>query len=293
MERFIINIVCLGHSGSTLIGNILGSHSMGLHIGEVVSPLKKKRPIVCRHCLSQPCPIWGCVITESYLKEVYRNFVAYGNARRMSLIRRIFFTDYSGGLYLKLFDKFHKKRFIVDSSKNINWYRYNAKNRRLSTKYIFLKRNVNAVLAAYKRGYQSHVSDYFDDINKSVASINNFYNEVAVKDRVVISYEDFIHTPLKHLKRLSEFAEIEYEPEMMNLKTQVHHLIGGNQGLLIQTNPSKAQQIDDLVKTKTPVSTIKYYANLDGLELDERWKDELTSFEIQQIDRGIVNKIEF
>lgn len=293
MERFIINIVCLGHSGSTLLGNILGSHSLGIHIGEVVSPLKKKRPIVCRHCLNSPCPVWGGVIEEQYLRKVYKSFVEDGNSSAINILKRIIRPSYSGDLYVKLFDGFKEKKFIVDSSKNINWYSYNARNRRLSVKYIFLKRNVNAVLAAYKRGYQRQVSDYFADIDKNVGLLNDFYNTIPEKKKIVIAYEDLIESPASDLKRLCNFLNINVEQEMLNFTGKAHHLIGGNQGLMIQADPSKADQIDELVNTKTPASTVKYYSNLHGLTLDERWKIELTSAEMLQIENGIKNKIAF
>ena len=56
--KTIVSIISLGHSGSTLIGNLVGSHKSAIHLGEVVAPMEKKRPIKCMYCLDKDCPLW-------------------------------------------------------------------------------------------------------------------------------------------------------------------------------------------------------------------------------------------
>ena len=278
MKRTIVNICCLGHSGSTLLGNILGSHSSGLHIGELVAPLKKGKPIVCRNCLDQPCPIWGKVITPKYMRKVYNDFTTPSS---FSFIR-----NYKSKLYHKLFKAFNNVDFIVDSSKNVNWYKYNSQNESLNYKFIFLKRTPAAIVASLKRGYNEDVEVSMTKIRDIQIHINSYFKEIPVQNKLVVEYEDLILYPEKVILRICDFLSLEYEADVLKINQFDHHLIGGNQGMLIQKNHNIIREVDQLIDVKTPGSTVDYYKSLNGLRLDLRWEQELSQREKKVIERS-------
>jgi len=286
MNKIIVNIVCLGHSGSTLLGNILGSHKNGLHIGELVSPIKKGKPIVCRTCIEQECPIWGVVLTKGFVKRVYNDFTATRTILKL-------FNNYSGKIYKKLFNAFSDIHFIVDSSKNFKWYQYNAKYNKYNTKYIFLKRNPNAIIASYKRAYNSKVGQTLGSVKKSIEHLNKVYNAIPIEDKLTINYEDLVTQYNSELKRICDFLNIHFDKEMLNFNNHKHHLIGGNHGLLIQHDHERVNAIDNLIDYKTPTQTLEFYKSIEGLHLDERWKMELTQEEKEIIDTELKENFKF
>jgi len=271
--------VCLGHSGSTLLGNMLGSHNKGFHIGELVSPIKKGKPIVCRNCVGKPCPIWGSVLTEKFIKKVYLDFSS------SSFYSSIF--NYSGKIYTKLFRQFNQLQFIVDSSKNIEWYKYNAQNKNYRHKYIFLKRNPSAIIASFKRGYNEDIEIVIPRIKGIIHQLNNFFMEISLQDKILIEYEDLIIKSEDTLSQICQFLGINYEESLNDFNSIEHHLIGGNQGLIIQQDHQKAKALDQLIDIVTPVKTVEFYKSIQGLQLDERWKTELTDVEKNIIDADL------
>jgi hypothetical protein len=265
----IVNIVSLGHSGSTLIGNVLGSHSKGLHIGELVAPLQKGKPIVCRACIAEPCPIWGTILTEKFLRSAYQHFLS--KKKIVGL-----FKTHNGEVFNRLFEQVPRLNFIVDSSKNVDWYQYNSANRKHKTKYVFLKREISALVASYKRAYNTTVDVSLPKAIKGLRSVNKLYESLNESEKFSLEYEQLVTNPESNIERLARFLGIEYEASMLNFNQHRQHLIGGNQGLLIQQDHSKIEQVDKLINYKTPESTIDYYKSLNGFTLDERWKFELT-----------------
>lgn len=278
--NLVVNIVCPGHSGSTLLGNVLGSHSRGLHIGELVAPLKKGKPVVCRNCLSDPCPIWGTILTETFLRKVYKDFKNPGRISRMLNL-------YRGSIYRKVFDAFDEIDFIVDSSKNIQWYFYNSTVKTCANKYIFLKRNPCAVLASYKRAYKSNISSHLASVAGTIKDANRFYASLAPDDRIVINYEDLAVNPIQVIESVCSFLQIEFEPRMLEFNERAHHLIGGNHGLIIQNDHAKLPAVERLIQYKTPEKTVEYYRSLNGFRLDERWRTELTEAEKSLIEENL------
>lgn len=282
MKKTIVFIICLGHSGSTLIGNILDSHSKGLHIGEIPSPLTKGYPVLCRSCLNLSCPIWGNVLTDKYIRKVFQDYKS--KIKNPSRFKKLLFfsQNYSADIYTKLFEEYPYLKFIVDSSKNLTWYSYNTNPKKYDYKYIFLKRDLKAIYASLKRqekpiNFKDALLDYYKQIKK----INKFYTNTSIKDKIFIDYERFCKNPEYYVNKLTNFLGIQYEEKMLNFQKHKHHLIGGNTKLLFYGH-NKIDELQKILNIK-PKDT-EYYKNLEGIKLDDRWKNELTKEEINYIN---------
>lgn len=295
MQKQVVNIVSLGHSGSTLLGNILGSHPNGLHLGEITSPLKKGMPVKCRGCLDTPCPIWGTVLKEDFVKTVYHNFLAsqQGNLealRKIPILTRFFSKK---NIYSKVFDNFAQVRFIVDSSKNIDWYKYNSRYGDHTAKHIFLKRDIRPIFASYKRSYGKTIAETATSVDRGIRSINAYYYTTEEEYKFVVIYEELVKSPENVLRQLCEFLKIDFHNEMLDFNRKDHHLIGGNHSLYIQSKPFNVDKLDSLIRYKTPANTVQYYRNISGITLDERWKTELSLEELREIEMNVKTQFEF
>lgn len=293
MKKTIVFIVCLGHSGSTLIGNILDSHSKGLHLGEIPSPLNKGYSVVCRNCLDEICPIWNNCLDKKFLHKVYKNFTRRYHNR--NILTKLFasLNNYSSVVYRKVFNCFPHLDLIIDSSKNINWYEYNTNEDLFDYKYIFLKRNMKAIYASYKRnGKIKHSTEIFLKKQQiKINELNDFYKSLSQDKKIVLNYEQFSESPKNHVNEICNFLNIPFEHEMMNFQSHEHHLIGGNLKLLFYKN----RNLDKLKKTinVSPKDT-NYYKDLKGIKVDNRWKSEISTKESELIDKlGINNSFIF
>lgn len=279
MKKTIVFIVGLGHSGTTLLGNILGSHSKILHIGELVSPIKKNKSFICRECLDKHCPIWGSTITKTDLLKEYKYF------SQQNLIRKIFPSkNITGLIYSKAFNAFNDIDIIVDSSKQLNWYNFQKTNKDFNYKYIFLKRDFKPIIASYKRSYNRSVEEQIIVTKNKIKSINSFYNTISHLNKITIKYEDIVTSFESNFKEICKFLMVDYEKSMYKFNDFKHHLIGGNQAGYLQKSPDKAKLMADLVGYDTKFNQTEYYSSFSGLQIDNRWKSELNNDEIKLID---------
>jgi len=282
----VLYIISLGHSGSTLLGNILDSHSKCIHAGELISPVTKKRRLVCMECIDDPCPIWGSLITQKDLEKNYSDFVGkdiISKAYKLLPLRR------KNIIYDRILYAYPAKSVLIDSSKNISWSKYNVNNckKKFQYRFIFLKRDVKAVFASYKRGYNQNVGDRLPYLNKSISKINDFYRSLSAELKVAVSYDELVEKPEGSLKHICDFLNLSYESDMLNFESMPHHICGGNQSGVIQKGTKKAKKLDSLIDFKTSADQLSYYSNLKGIKKDERWKSELTQEEKRNIDNTV------
>jgi hypothetical protein len=74
---------------------------------------------------------------------------------------------------------------------------------------------------------------------------------------------------------------------MLNFQKYEHHLIGGNTKLLFYKHHNLSK-LKDLLNID-PKDTA-YYRKMEGINLDNRWKDELSELEIKKIDDSGINQ---
>ncbi|MBA3534829.1 MAG: sulfotransferase [Ardenticatenales bacterium] len=240
-----------GHSGSTLLGLILGSHHECFYGGEVKKISLSKGGVprekgVCRRC-GPECAIWNG-LSELDAPDLYE---------ALSLRTR--------------------KPVIIDSAKNTEWIREQVSHlfRTSATPFlIFLQRDGRAVINSRIRKYPSiAVETLIRDWMEQIASTNELFDAFAGK-KIKLHYEALATEPEASVERLCDFLEIPFEREILDYYQHEHHAIAGNIGT--QFLVAKAQAVE------TPYVRLSarneyYYANHPlGIHLDLRWKEELS-----------------
>lgn len=250
-----VSICGAGHSGSTLLGMLLGSHSLGFYMGEggkvrylgdKSKPLQKR---VCKIC-GESCRVWGD-----------------------------FRWDRTAALYPQVAERVGR-RLIVDSTKNDLWITERAAETRAvggAPYLIFLRRDGRGVLNSRLRKYpdrapEALVREWVAQIERSQFLFDRFDGPKAA-----IRYEDLAANPDATMRALCDWLEIAFESDMLRFQDAEHHPLGGNNGTQYLVAKSRFENSNDaFVKLSSRVRG--YYESHDkGIRLDQRWKQELSA----------------
>lgn len=240
-----------GHSGSTLLGLVLGSHSQGFYGGEMAksrflqNPQKVLRKRVCKLC-GPDCPVWG-------------DFQVQGQP----------------DLYEQVARRVHKP-LIIDSSKNLDWL-----GQQMATLdstdaeifLIFLQRDGRAVVNSRLRKYpdrplETLVHNWMTQIETTQA----FFAAAPVKKRV-LRYEVLASEPEATVAELCQFLDLPPELAMVNYTQAEHHVLGGNNGT--QFLVAKHQDYDHSFVQLSQRNKTYYQNHGSQIRLDRRWQQEL------------------
>ena len=257
--------------GSTLFDLLLGHDPRGFSLGEVVSWYRPWRThhfdIKCG-CGVYPCPVWE-VLAPTPENRLYD---------------RIFETQ--------------DVDFIVDSSKSLTWII--DQNRRLSRRSdvrvlnLFLyKQPVSLYYSFFKRGQR--------DI-RTVAGYYDYYAS-AMRARVPLvslNYDEFIQDPPAALRRVCEWADLEYYEGKLKFWEGVHHHLWGSFGPRRQLHEAKAREIyvepySDEYQDLLPVVERQFEGNakLRRTLQDLASKDLLKAKPAPAVDRRGVRRLPF
>ncbi|TXT54472.1 MAG: hypothetical protein BAJALOKI1v1_2160003 [Promethearchaeota archaeon] len=240
------------HSGSTLLGLILGSHSKCFYAGEAnkVTFLHSKsssEDSKCKMC-GQNCSIWG----DFTLKD-------------------------PKDLYLQLSLK-TQTPIIIDSTKKPTWLQEqinNLKREQITLTLIYLYRDGRAVINSRLRKYKDSepakvIDNWISHINKT----NQLYNEFP-GDKIKILYKNLAQNTIETIQTITKFLTISFEPSMIAFYEHEHHPLGGNTGT--QSLILKSQQ-EKRINSPIQLSERNQYYYEDHplqIKFDERWKTEL------------------
>lgn len=250
-----VSICGAGHSGSTLLGMLLGSHSLGFYMGEGAKvrylgdkskPLRKR---VCKIC-GESCRIWGD-----------------------------FSWDRSAALYPQVAERVGR-RLIVDSTKNDLWITERVAETCAAggaPHLILLQRDGRGVLNSRLRKYPDRNPEVL--VREWVAHMERakFLFDRFDGPKVAIHYEDLASAPEPTMRALCDWLEIPFESAMLRFQHAEHHPLGGNNGPQYMVAKARFDNSDDaFVKLNARVRG--YYENHDaGIRLDLRWKHELSA----------------
>jgi hypothetical protein len=248
-------LICgAGHSGSTLLGMVLGSHSQAFYMGEggkvrfLNDPKKPMRKRVCKIC-GEGCPVWTG-----------------------------FAWDRSEPLYQQVANHVGRN-VIIDSTKDEAWIRARSDEVRAAggqAALIFLTRDGRAVVNSRIRKYPdrdpgTQIQAWVDKIETSEALFNAYEGP-----KLRLRYEDLAVGSEAAARQLCDLLELDYEPGMLRFAESEHHVLGGNSGT--QYIAAKAR-FEDPNKAFVTLNdrTRNYYREHSGeIELDLRWKNELS-----------------
>lgn len=248
-NRLAVAICGAGHSGSTLLGLVLGSHSQcfyageakkSLFVGDARKPLRKR---VCKIC-GESCEVWGR------------------------------FRGPDPDLYEAL-ATITGKPVIVDSTKDVSWIRARAvelAERGVPHKRLFLTRDGRAVVNSRLRKYGADpiaiVDEWIAQVRATEALVSE-HPDTCMRVR----YEALATEPEKTIERVCAFLDLPFEPEMLRYEKKLHHPLGGNTGT--QSVVARAMEAEGGL-AEVPHRSRAFYESLEGgFRLDLRWQTEL------------------
>lgn len=250
-NRLAVAIGGAGHSGSTLLGLVLGSHSEVFYAGEAKKtvlfgdPTKPLRKRACKIC-GPECEVWSR-FTVPPVPDLYESL-----------------------------SRLTGRPVVVDSTKKIDWIRERRAEldaAGVPHKLVFLVRDGRAVVNSRVRKYPkqdpvAHVEEWLEQVAQTQALVDE-----RPEAATTVRYEELATAPEATVRALCEFLGLAFEPSMLEYERHPHHPLGGNTGT--QSVVARAGAIDSGL-AKVPSRSADYYTGLSGgFRLDLRWRDEL------------------
>ena len=249
-------MVCgAGHSGSTLLGMILGSHSQAFYMGEggkvryLHDERKPMRKRVCKIC-GDACPVWSK-----------------------------FHWDQTHALYPQVADHVGVS-MIVDTTKDERWIAARSEEMREAggvPALLFLTRDGRAVVNSRIRKYperdpSDQIRQWADKIGTSETLFNAFDGP-----KMRVRYEELATDPEAVTRQVCDLLEIEYEPDMLRFDERPQHVLGGNSGTQFLVARNQFENPQDAFVSLGDRTRDYYGEHAGGISLDLRWKQELSS----------------
>jgi hypothetical protein len=238
-----------GHSGQTWLSLLIGSHPAAVSLGEIDALYGRQD--VSRSCMlcGEGCDFWSAFNKVwSPEENVFLQLADFSGARILSLSK---------------VEKFRGQ--LLDG--------------RINLKLIRLLRDGRAVTASYARKYPTR---QYDDIVKawahSARENDRWILNVPTDDRIVVSYENLLDHTSATMRYISSFLGIDYSDAMIEYWKVKHHIVDGNRGTL-----SFVQRY--FGKESNPKDKAFYNSQDPSLFRDERWRQELTPYQLQQFQK--------
>jgi hypothetical protein len=254
MNRTKAVMICgAGHSGSTLLGLILGSHSKGFYIGEggkirfLGDPRKALRKRACKVC-GESCEVWSS-----------------------------FSWDTGQPLYLQVAEHVGAS-VVVDSTKNVGWLGDRIRETALGpmeAHLVMLLRDGRAVMNSRFRKYpERDAEEQLRDWMEQIELTRTLFAEYT-GPKSSLRYEELATRPDATIRELCASIGIEFEPAMLEFSRFEHHPLGGNNGTQYLATRDRATSGTDSPVTVGARSREYYQQHPTGISLDVRWHREL------------------
>lgn len=291
-------ICSAGHSGSTLLDMMLGSHPKVESTGELIHlpmDMALNRPCACGSPM-QECSVWPDVMRHMGVdprNDPYGLNLGYvtakvGDSKRTSLWHQFWTRPKNALKYLELrygiglldsllpnfrtgtantlaiYDHLrHRtgKAVVVDSSKHYLRAAALYLARPQSTRIVLLVRDGRGVFfSGLKRGFGRHYSlrAWNRHYRRALALLER---HVPAEHRIVVHYEDLVSNPAAELQRLCDFIGIEFSPGMLTPGAVVHHNVNGND---MKFSDVKNLKLDMGWKTQMAPGDLAYFERKAG-----------------------------
>ena len=297
-----VQITCVGHSGSSLLNLVLGAHSQITSTGELMSlqNVYSYENCACGRRLNN-CPFWQEVIDlvttaaaiplDGFSHALPMRDGAYRHRRtaaqrchelllltanRHTLpifkslgggVRRSLFAASNNYDVLAAVARLAGTPVVVDSSKNPFRTRSLFFAHPDDLRVIHMVRDGRAVARSWVKAYGKF--DYAGAARQWLyrdSAIRMAIRDIPESRRIRLRYEDLCRSPETALDRICDFLGLKYEPEMISYLASERHDVHINLRPLHQQSE---------------------------IQLDERWKEEVTSDQMSQFARiaGKLNRL--
>ena len=231
----VIYILGSGHSGSTLLDLIIGSHSYIESAGEIdrfwryVSHQppqtgEKERFCTCGQPIDQ-CQYWNKVRYE--LKQTCgKTEINPKSKNTEQFIENNYY-------FIKAILTASRKKIFCDSSKNSYRLDKFLNSNLFDVHIVHLIRDGRAVGFSLKkkgaRTSNNNLYDYYQAV-KLWSKQNLMYKHKYMKDGnyLELKYEDLVRDPKTSIEQILAKLSLEFEPSQLNFSEYDHHNIGGN-----------------------------------------------------------------
>lgn len=240
-----------GHSGSTLLGHLLGNLDNCFYGGELKNTqfLENKNikatKRVCKIC-GENCSVWS----------------------KFQLLE-------NENIYEKLAD-LTQNNIIVDSTKDSKWTEKQIntlQKKNVETNLIFVQRNGKAVFNSRLRKQKATPHEILErwktDIKNAFTIFENFKEK-----KYILKYENLCLNPENEIDNLCNTLEISNKNLVSHLFQKIQHPLGGNNGThYLAAKNSSPLIYNQLLSEKNKT----YYQNhSNSIIADNRWETELS-----------------
>jgi len=287
----VVFITGTGHCGSTLLDLILSSHSRCFGLGEIhklkSSPLFFNDKVPFCNIHGEHDSFWTDAVRADLLSKVRKNSKLNKYIDKYALQAGQLSERYSRKKVYQYLFELTQCPILIDSSKHPKWIEASVLGLKraagIEPYLIYLSRDGRAVINSLMRKYKDkQLEEVAYEWISQVEKINDFYAKFS-GPKLQVRYEDLASQPEKVIPDICQWMEIDYEPTQLNFWEHEHHHIGGNAGtksLLTKFQYNKMVSAGDKEKS--------YYKEHSlSIQLDERWKQELSVDQISGIEKII------
>jgi hypothetical protein len=196
----VVFILSSKHSGSTLLGFLLGSHPQAALVGHLENferRLRDKGRVECKVC-GGPCEVWG---------------------RYMQVLERPYY-------HRAAFETFGRP-IVVDTSQAASWAAFNQPHVGHSV-YVYLLRHGLASLRRTKNRRGGLTRRLIEEWKGAHHDIRKFLAGVPSEDQITVRYEELATDPSAVLRQVCGVAGVDYDPIMLKYWLVEHHALSGN-----------------------------------------------------------------
>lgn len=255
----VIYLVGAGHSGSTLLDLIMGSHSQIFGIGEFQQYFFK--PGSSKSCMCGKtvvdCPFWKKVFKNLNLES---GLTVLRKKKDFLLNRKSYLDNYyrrpvNFKKYIELNEELYKnilkysgKKIVFDSSKWPDRAELLLNSKKLDITILHLVRNGKGVTWSWRnrhlnpdeKGNVWSCQNKWDKYPNFIRGVRvmyhwlkrNLYIEILKKrnriNYIFLRYEDFVKNPKGTLSFILEKVGLSFEAQMMNSINKENHQVAGN-----------------------------------------------------------------
>ena len=237
----LIYITSNGHSGSTLLDMLIGSHSECITLGEIHQlTLKAKGVCACGAANYKECSFWRDIDLRLQsdggpeLSELHVDSCHQDEFRR------------SNHALLGVLQEKTKARWFVDSSKKLTRLKSLLADSSINVLPIHIVRRPEGVVCsnmAKGRGFFSSLRSYY-------SGLWSRYKYLRRKPHLLVSYEELCSHPEQVMNRIMNKLGLDFESEQLDWSSHDHHNVNGNK------------------RTRT--------TRQSSIRLDERWRRDLS-----------------
>ena len=240
----LIYITGNGHSGSTLLDMLIGSHSKCVTLGEIHQlTLKAKGVCACGAANYKECDFWRDVDNRLRSSGGPQLSELHVDSSQESEFRR------SNHALLSVLQEKTSARWFVDSSKKLTRLKSLLSDPSINVLPIHIVRRPEGVVCsnmAKGRGFYHSLQSYY-------SGLCSRYKYLRHKPCLTVSYEELCSFPEQVMAHIMRHLGLDFELEQLDWSSHDHHNVNGNK------------------RTRTSSQSV--------IRLDERWRSKLNPWQ--------------